>query len=321
VGYIEGLKAQGKWERDMKPDSGAAAVTAEVVGLAKEVIQQHTRQPAAPEVGLKETLALMTTGFQEILKQAINPFDQLAKAKEVLGGGPDPAYGQLLQTVMAQVNSLTQQLIAVQQAPAAPAAPALSPLEQVNQTLELIERLNERASVQASPWAGVLEQIARAFAPVVAAWAASQLSRGPAGTAPAPAPALPSAGGSGEVHQPAGPATSAAPASNAAPASGIVPEVLPPMMQGAQVFVAVAQDGIAAFQAGVDGASFAEAVTRKHGDSVYDAVVMLGRDTILQVIQTNAQGQPFASRMGDVVAFVDEFLAWGQDDEPGGGGQ
>ena len=316
IGFIEGLKARGLWQRDMNSNrSDSAAVAAEVVGLAKDVIAQHSRNAApAQPVGLGETMGMMASGFKTVLEQVVNPFDSLAKAKAVLSSEPSGPFVQLVTDLLDQQNKLVLKLLdsrtAPQPAPAEPVPAGLSLVAQTNEMLDLVDRLKQRQVSVESPWSGVLVEIARAFTPVIAGLVLNSMQAAPVAEWPAVARV-----GAAAAVGPRPPAAPAPDPSKIAGASAATDDLKGGIPVGfPQALVMVAQGAVQAFQIGVSGDSFADAVVRKHGEAAYEAIAALGREAILGAISFYPQvAQRIGDRMPEVEQFVDDFLEYGQE--------
>jgi hypothetical protein len=290
-GFIEGLKARGLWPArpEGRHRGGEAGPYAEMASLAKAVLERAPRESP----GMQQGLDLVKKGFEMVMEREL-------KAPENAEASP------LLLQLMKQNHEMVMALVRDRQtAPAAPAA--ASPVETMNQLMELGERFASLRGEgpRAGPWSSAFASLPQILEASLGVFQTLLAMRG-----------LPAAG-----HAPAGelrqPKSVAAPDTAASVPTGAIP-----MMPGFDVstIALIGQDAVAAFQIGVTGDSFAEAVERKYGESVYVQVAALGKQAILAALQAYqqvwAQVQP---RLAEIERFIDDFISYGLPEaEPDG---
>ncbi|MCC7497315.1 MAG: hypothetical protein IT160_07045 [Bryobacterales bacterium] len=315
VSYIQGQKARGTWrgvdvEETEGDDMGdSAAVVAEVAGLARDVMNANSRPPAELP-GMKETVGMVAEGFKAVMANAINPFEQLRQAKEVLGlGGPvgnDGMVAVLLKQMEMQ-NSMLLKLLERDRPPASSGA-AWDELEKVDQLLRLADRLNGRGGDGGGGLLGNISQIAGAVQSLSQSYQATRAA------APAPA-AYPAPAGF-----PYAPGPVVNPASGPVDSSGGDGSMFG--FPSLNELMQVGQQAYQAYRRELAGSQFAEAVEVMQGPEMLEAIARMGRSNILMALSAHpAAASAVSAEREKVEAFIDDFLRYARGESvPGNTG-
>lgn len=91
--------------------------------------------------------------------------------------------------------------------------------------------------------------------------------------------------------------------------------MLPLLDQLGQQLAAIGQEAVLAFQIGVTGSSFEQAVTRKHGEQTYYALAALGKQSMLAALCAHpAYTKHLAPRLAHIGAWLDDFRNYGAEE-------
>lgn len=278
-GYIEGLKARGILPpgapQEREQKSDSAA--ASVVAEALGFARDAMRKPAeAP--GAKEAIQLVTEGYRTLMQQQLDPLGTLVKAKELLGqpGADLRPVIEMWGRLMERQTEILIKLMERQQ-------PQQNGIQQINELLDLAERLKPAAGSGLRSW--LPQTIAAAVSLLQTLIALRQ--------APQPAAAL------------------APPAQNPPEANMTMPQIpgIDPRM------LELARKAVAAFEAGVSGDAFAEAVERNYGSAMLDQIAALGREAIVTALRSVPQVAQAVTDWAAVEKFVADFIAYAQAED------
>lgn len=291
--YLEGLRIRGLLPEQKEgtvanAEAGAAAQAVQTLGaIASEVLTK--RNSGSDLANLKDLAAVMKS---------------MAPA-----AAPAADNSKLLELMMTQQTTLITALLA--QKPGA--SSSSDPLESISKAVGLIDKLRGSGrgggSGGGSSWVSDLLKVLPAVAPAFADSLRSMATlRG--------VPVAMEPGGLAVVPAPVGAPVAAFPA---------VPVVsVPPGGDDMNVmmlrFVAVGKKALSAFQRGVTGDAFASSLVdfEDDGEAVYAALYEMGREGILQALQSVPGSAQYATMEPQIKAWIDAFVSYGEP-EPGEG--
>lgn len=298
--FVMALKRAGRLPlegSDMAKDEGGA-VAAKLTDTLVKLTEKR-----GDGNGVVETLALV----EKVLARQPDPLEQAAKLKQIIGGGDTNAV--LLKSLLEQQTRLTELLVNQRGNPGRGGEDDL--LDKAEKLLGLADRLGLRlgGGGGGASWvdlvAKALPSLAQAFAAMAARGAVPSASPGMgAAVSPDVAPMIP-------APVPGVPAPGAPVSPELAQFEGVL------SMFGLSLprILDVASQAVAAFERGLSGDVFAEALAHFNadGERIYDVLASAGRDTILAALKSSPAWARLAARESEVVAFVDAFIEWGRD--------
>jgi hypothetical protein len=283
--YVESLRMRGLLDKEdlppQSPSDSAAAVAVE--SLSRTVADLANRMSERASAGDSDRALSLAVRIAELVRPGKDPLE-LATQIAALMKRDDNAV--LLKALIEQQTKLTE--LVVQQR-----ANPESDLEQLERLLKIAERLGKGGGSGES-W-GL--ELVRSLPATLAA--AADLMR-----TVAAARAGQSVAASG-VGAPSAPPA----ASPTVPAAGGWSLSMDRLVQ-------VGQKAIVAFQRGASGDDFAHAlvVSEPDGELIYDQLAALGKEGILSSLRALPVWPQLEARSADIERFVDEFLAYGQDE-------
>lgn len=295
------------------------SAVSQVVGLAKEIMAQNQagkRLESVEDYTAKKTVDLMTAGFQAVLSNATAPPPQ--------GDGGMKFLFEVMSKRMDQQHEMMMKLLDEKRTAAAGGGGDLeAELAKMEKLGAVLERFRGTGGGESDSWLKNLPQIVTSIGALFTGLASVR-----AAGAPAAAPGgYPAAGSLPAANPPATAAPSPAPKS---PAAGAAPGEVDLSMFGLDPLlmplVTVVQKAVTAFQLGIAGDAFAEAVEKVDGEAVYAQFFALGKEKIMGVLSMlpgPLGGDAIRARLPEVEVFVDAFLSYGAGDQvkPEAGGK
>lgn len=324
-GLLPGSEEDDMNEKNAGAASAVSSLTATVADLAGR-LADSPKQAAGELSAISQVITLA----EKMAGNRVDPLDQAAKLKELMGGD-----NTLLKLLLDNQAKMTE-LLMKNSTPAA-AAPAggggvLDQLDTLTAVLDRLGGLSSRGGGGGSSWVSDLLKAAPAllgaFSSAMTA-AAVMRGGGPAGVAGLPGPgglpahlapmaAAPPAGF--DFGFPAAPTMAPAAAPVSAGGFDIEPEAIQMLgllgLSPARL-MEVCNQAVSAFGRNVSGSAFAEALVTLHadGETIYELLRGLGRDKLLAFL--SKLPAELAGRQVEVIAWVDDFLAWGDGDGEG----
>ena len=303
---VRGLLEEGD---DMK-DSGAAVaqLTNTVTELAGKLSE---KRPAGGE----EPLSLALQLIERLQAGRPDPLEQAAKLKDLLGGD-----NKLLFVLLENQTRMTEALLKYQAPTQATGGSLLDQLDTVTTVMEKLGGLSRRGGGGGggSGWSELvrgLPSIISGVGQVFAAAAAMRAAAPAAGPGPA-APPVPLSSMPGQAP--------IAPFPPEVPAGPVFDEQTDQVLTMIGVsplrVLMLAKRAVSAFNRGVSGSQFADGLhaTEDDGEQLYNVLSTMGRDQIMGVLRNSPAWPELAARETQLVAWVDDFLAYGSEEGDGG---
>ncbi len=289
--YIQGLVNRGLMPKEGEEMAGDGVK--EVVGLARDMMQKMTDKPGKPEGSdLDRALQIM-----QALKPNADPMELALKIAEM--SRKDDGSNSMVKGLMDSQKELVALLIKARE----PAPAAENPFGPVDSVLGLLDKLGVkiggRSSISETSWVDRLPEMLNAGATLLQSFA--MLRAGSAAAVPSPAAAVPA---TVETRVPE--------IVSAVPENG--GSVLNPMR-----LAAVGQKAVLAFQRGMSGDAFAEALVslEDDGEQVYRVLYTLGSANILGMIKGLPVWSQLAEHEAKISTFIADFLSYGAPEEDG----